>query len=281
MRRRALVPLLSLSLCGLGVSAFAQATSPPPSSSQASEPDDDRTFHPAEPDFRLVNLPTTLRLPLHALNFGLTHRFNGNLRNGGFGHQLDNLFGLDEGASMGFDLRYGLLPHVEVGMFRTNIDKDIQFYGKWDAVHQHAGTPLSMSAVFSVEGSNNFRIRREPGIGVIVSRAFAERVALYAMPMWVHNTAAEAGSQQDTTFVGLGARALLGHRTYLVAEVSPRVSGYTPGDPEYGFGIEKRVGGHDFQLNFTNTQATTFGQVARGGFPNTLYLGFNLARKFF
>lgn len=31
----------------------------------------------------------------------------------------------------------------------------------------------------------------------------------------------------------------------------------------------------------TNTLSTTYGQVARGGSPNTLYLGFNLARKFF
>lgn len=282
VRRRVLVPLLSLCLCAFGVRAvFAQSSTPPPSSQQASDPDDDRTIHPAEPDFRLVNLPTTMRLPLHGMNFGLTHRFNGNLRNGGFGHQAANLFGLDEGANVGFDFRFGILPHVEAGVFRTNVDKDIQFYGKWDAVHQHAGTPLSISALFSVEGSNNFRIRREPGIAVVISRSIADRVALYATPAWVHNTAAEIGEQQDTTFVGLGARILLGHRTYVVGEVSPRLSGYTPGDAEYGFGIEKRVGGHVFQLNFTNTPSTTLGQVARGGFPNTLYLGFNLARKFY
>jgi len=280
--RRHILILLVLSLCAFGGSAaLAQTTPPPAQSAQASEPGDDRTFHPAEPDFRLVNLPTTLRLPLHGMNFGLTHRFNGNLRNGGFGHQLDNMFGLDQGANVGFDFRYGILPHVEAGVFRTNVDKAIQFYGKWDALHQSADAPLSMSAVVSVEGSNNFRIRRQPAIGVVVSRSFHEHVALYAMPMWVHNTAAEIDEEQDTTFVGLGARALLGHRTYIVAEVSPRVGGYSPGDPEYGFGIEKRVGGHVFQLNFTNTSATTFGQVARGGFPNTLYLGFNLARKFY
>jgi hypothetical protein len=36
-----------------------------------------------------------------------------------------------------------------------------------------------------------------------------------------------------------------------------------------------------FQLNVNNGQGTTFGQLARGGFPDSLYLGFNLARKFF
>jgi hypothetical protein len=36
-----------------------------------------------------------------------------------------------------------------------------------------------------------------------------------------------------------------------------------------------------FSLTFTNTFATTFAQLARGGAANTLYLGFNLSRKFY
>jgi len=40
---------------------------------------DDEVLNPAEPDFVVVNLPTTLRLPLFKSNFRLTHRFAGNL----------------------------------------------------------------------------------------------------------------------------------------------------------------------------------------------------------
>jgi len=36
-----------------------------------------------------------------------------------------------------------------------------------------------------------------------------------------------------------------------------------------------------FSLTFTNTFGTTFAQLARGGTANSLYLGFNLARRFF
>jgi hypothetical protein len=36
-----------------------------------------------------------------------------------------------------------------------------------------------------------------------------------------------------------------------------------------------------FQLNFGNSLAGTYSQIAQGGFPDTIYLGFNLARKFF
>jgi hypothetical protein len=45
--------------------------------------------------------------------------------------------------------------------------------------------------------------------------------------------------------------------------------------------IEKRVGAHMFSMTFTNTFATTFAQLARGGGANSLFLGFNLGRKFF
>ena len=68
---------------------------------------------------------------------------------------------------------------------------------------------------------------------------------------------------------------------YVVGEVSPRLGGYQPDEAQYGFGIEKRVGGHYFSLTFTNSFGTTYAQMARGGIANTLYLGFNLSRKFF
>jgi hypothetical protein len=79
----------------------------------------------------------------------------------------------------------------------------------------------------------------------------------------------------------VGGRARLTPRVYVVGEVSPRVSGYAPGDPEFAVGIERRAGGHMFQLTFTNSFAGTFGQIARGGFPDTIYFGFNMGRKFF
>jgi hypothetical protein len=68
--------------------------------------------------------------------------------------------------------------------------------------------------------------------------------------------------------------------------VLPRVSGYDPGVNQVSFGFEKRVGGHSFQINFSNAIGTTLAQVARGGFKDERgnqdwYLGFNITRKFF
>jgi hypothetical protein len=173
------------------------------------------------------------------------------------------------------------MRHVEAAVYRTNVDKTVQFYGKVDAIRQRRQMPVSISALISVEGTNNFHQDRQPGAGLIVSRTLGDRVTVYAEPTWVGRTAASIGSTRGTTFVGLGGRLRVMQRTYVVGEISPRAGGYAPGTAEFGFGLEERVGGHLFQLNFTNTSATTLGQIARGGFPNTLFLGFNLARKFF
>jgi hypothetical protein len=48
------------------------------------------------------------------------------------------------------------------------------------------------------------------------------------------------------------------------------------------FAIEKRAGGHSFQINVSNGIGTTFGQLARGGQGDeTWFIGFNITRKFF
>jgi hypothetical protein len=271
-------------------SAAAQEAQPPAGTSQ-NEPnsqsdlgpadDDDSVPVLAEPDFRVLNLPSTLRLPRHGSNFQLTHRFNGNLRRGSIGGNAGNLFGLDQGAAVGFEYRFGIARHLQAAVYRTAIDKVFQFYTKYDAVRQGDSLPVSLSALVSVEGADNFQERYSPALGLVVSRMAGDRLAVYATPIWVHNTAALLNIDRDTFFVGIGGRVRVSSTVYVVAEVAPRASGYSPDKPAYGFGLEKRAGGHLFQINFNNGQGTTFGQLARGGFPNSLYLGFNLARKFF
>src|SRR5437763_16772573 len=93
---------------------------------QTQEDDDDAKLRPAEPNFALINLPTTLPLPLHAGNFRLTHRFAGNLRQGSFSDNASNLFGLDQGAVIGLEYRFGLAKPLEAGVSRTSFDKTTQ-----------------------------------------------------------------------------------------------------------------------------------------------------------
>ena len=265
------------------VSSTSGASRIEPASQSAAPAADDDDAAPvlAEPDFRVLNLPSTLRLPLHGSSFQLTHRFNGNLRQGSFSENAGNLFGLDQGAAVGFEYRFGIARHVQAAVYRTAIDKSFQFYGKYDAVRQGDSIPVSLSALVSVEGADNFQERYSPALGLVVSRMAGDRLAAYVTPVWVHNTAALLNIDRDTVFVGVGGRVRVSSTVYVVGEIAPRAGGYSPDTSAYGFGVEKRVGGHLFQINFNNGQGTTFGQLARGGLADSLFLGFNLARKFF
>lgn len=235
----------------------------------------------ANPDYRVITLPTTARLPAHKANFQLTHRFNGNFRGGDFGKLAGDLFGLDNGATIGLEYRYAVTGHLQAAVYRVNIDKTVQLHGRYDVFSERGASPVSVSVLASVEGANNFRERRTPALGAAVSRSLAAHLALYATPLWVHNSAPLLGETRDTFVFGVGGRWRVRPTVYVVAEVSPRIAGYEQGSPAFGIAIEKRAGGHMFQLNFSNGQGSTFGQIARGGNPHALYLGFNLARKFF
>ena len=280
MIRYSLSTVLALFLA-FAASSAAPVSAQPPDAPAATPSDDDEKLRPLEPDFSLVNLPTTLPLPVHAGNFHLTHRFNENLRRDSFGTQASNLFGLDQGATIQFEYRFGVMKHLEAIASRTNVDRDIQFGAKYDAFHQSASTPIGFSALVSVEGGNNFSERYAPALGAVVSRTLADAVAVYVTPIWAHNTFPGTGTTRDTFYVGIGARVRIVPALYVVGEVAPRAAGFAPGDAEFAFALEKRVGAHVFSVTFANTAATTYGQIARGGAPESLYLGFNLARKFF
>ena len=301
-RRLALILYLLATLFAAAPAVAQSAPDVAPLSSTAStvQQDDEAAVDRAEPDFVVVNLPTTLRLPLYKSNFRLTHRFAGNLRNGAFSEQAGNLFGIDQGALIGFEYRFAVARHVQAAFYRSSFDKTIQFYGKYDAVRQQHSVPVSISPVVSIEGTDNFQEKYAPAVGAAISREVGTRFAGYVTPIWVHNTAASiapiahdhdgaahteasdpARVVSDTTYIGFGGRVRLGSSTYIAGEIVPRVQGYAPDQRAYGVSIEKRIGAHMFSLTFTNTFGTTFAQVARGGAANTLFLGFNLGRKFF
>jgi hypothetical protein len=271
--------------------ADSTASTQPSSTTTAHSEDDDERLDPAEPDFVVINLPTTLRLPRHKGVFHLTHRFEGNLRDGSFSDQLSNFFGVDVGAALGLEYRFGVMRHLEAIVLRTNRARAIQFSAKYDAWHQNDTRPVSISGVVSIEGDNNFGansgnapINYAPAVGIVISREVGTQLALYAMPCWVANTGIDVNATGNTGVIGLGFRVRFGPNssTYFSAEVSPRIGGFVIGDPEYGFAIEKRVGAHFFALTFTNgTSNQTYRQIARGGAPGHLHLGFNLTRKFY
>ena len=260
----------------------AAATIQPPAAAQDPAPSD-RALDPSQPDFTLIGLPTTLRMPKFASAFRVTHRFTRPLGQGDFGDLASDLFGLDGGGLIGLEYRFGIMSGTQIGIHRTS-DKVIELFGQHQVVRQGDRWPVTVDALATIEGGDNFSERYSPAIGVVISRTLGANGAVYAHPFWVGNTnlfADELADNDNTFVIGLGARLRVRPTVYVVFEAAPRF-GYDPGSTHISFGVEKRAGGHAFQLNFGNDLGTTMAPIARGGVDyETWFIGFNISRKFF
>lgn len=285
----ATVLLASMTLPGSAAAAQsakpASASNAASSTQSASAPDPDLQVNVAEPDFTLGALPTTLRMPAGKFSFRMTHRFTRPIASGSAGDFFANFFGFDGGARIGLELRYGIRPGTQATFYRTS-DRAIQFLGQQAILRRSNERPYSADAIVAVEGADNFSEDFSVTLGGIFSYHIAGKGSLYVQPLLVLNSNpldSVNGLSDDTMLLGLGARVRLGKsRVYLLAEVAPQIAGYDPGVDHVSVGIEKRAGGHMFQLTISNTLGTTLRQVAGGG-PHSgdWFIGFNLTRRFF
>ena len=269
---------------GAGQAAAAPAGAAAGQGQVAPEDDPDLDIDPLQPDFTLITLPTTLRMPRMKSSFRVTHRFLRSLGQGDFGSLLEDFFGIDSGAAIGLEYRFGSMRGTYVGIRRTN-NRTIEFQAEHNLLSQRDSRPVGLSAFASIDGTNNFRDSYTPALGVAISRTLGRAGTVYVDPMWVNNSnplPSQLADDNNTFLVGLGTRLRIRPSLYLVGEIVPRVAGFDPGVNHASFGIEKLLGGHVFQLNFSNGFGTTMGQIARGGTSNDdWYLGFNISRKFY
>jgi hypothetical protein len=266
-----------------GTAAFAQTPPqpPPPPDPQVEESDPDIPVDALQPDFTLVALPTTLRVPRGKSAFRVTHRFTRALGQGDFGDLLSDFFGFDSGAQIGLEFRYGLLPGTQIGVHRTS-DRSIQLFGQHNLLNERDGRPVGLDALVALEGAENLSEHHRGTFGLVFSKAVQRAGAVYVQPVFVANANPFTVGDEHTLMIGVGTRLRLTRATYFVAEVTPRIAGYDPGDHQVSVGFEGRAGGHAFQLNVSNGFGTTFGQLARGGVSyDDWFIGFNISRKFF
>ena len=280
--RRVALPLVVAAASLFSAHAFAQTPSQsPPPAPQAERSDPDIPVDALQPEFTLAALPTTLRMPLHKWSFRVTHRFTRPLGQGDFGDLLSDAFGLDGGAQIGLEVRFGLLPGTQIGVHRTS-DRTIQIFGQHNFLKERDGKPIGLDVLATLEGENNLQQHYQGTFGALVSRNIQRFVALYAEPMVVINSSTFTVGDNSTGMIGLGARLRVRPALYLTGEITPRFAGYDPGVSQVSFGVEGRAGGHLFQLNVSNGFGTTLGQISRGAANyDNWFLGFNISRKFF
>lgn len=290
--KRLLAVLLALAPLAAAAQDVPPAGAPPSPApapvAAAPDEDDDVSFDAAEPDVSVVTVPTTFRLPEHAWMLRVTHRFTRPLGDGDLGDLVGDLFGLDSGAQVGLELRFGLTGRTQLGAHRTS-DRNIQLFAQHVLMPARSYRPHALGVLLSVDGADNFSEHHSPALGVIGTRRLGTRSAVHVVPMVVFNTlqddfSAREGEEDTAVLVGLGARIGVTGDLSFLAEAVPRLGGADGHRQPVAFAVEKRVGGHGFQVTVSNFFGTTPRQVAEGAIPPPTrgwFLGFAISRKFY
>ena len=117
----------------------APAATPDQTTVATDKPSNDRAVDPSQPDFTLIALPTTLRMPRFGSSFRVTHRFTRSLSEGDFGDLLSDGLATDGGAQIGLEYRFGIFAGTQVGVHRTS-DKTIAFFAQQQLLREGHGS---------------------------------------------------------------------------------------------------------------------------------------------
>ena len=184
-----------------------------------------------------------------------------------------------------------MLPGTQIGVYRGN-NRNIQIFGRRNLLWQRGPSGVGLDLQASVEGLDNLRDDYSGSVAAILSKRLGARASVYVEPTWVGNVHKpgrlhpsvddDNDDDDDSTFMlGLGARLRVRPTVYLIGEYAPRLAGFDDGAHHVSFGVEKRAGGHTFQLNVSNSLGSTPAQLAQGGSTDDWFIGFNIARKFY
>ncbi len=244
----------------------------------ASEPPFDT---PAFWGTHLINLPTTTTPAKGEWLFRVHHRFSDPVDSG-----FDDFLGLDSFANIFLGLGYGLTDQLTVSLGRARVYKELELAADWLVAEQGRTAGLPFSA--AVHGGISLVTEDEDAVrlyaAVSLSRQLTRRLSVLVTPSFVTNANHFAPDPQGSFSLGLGARYMILPELSLIAEWTPVLAGYSEIESGWGLGVEKRIGGHVFQVFVNNALGLTPAQYLPGGDLRLgdfdFRIGFNIFRTF-
>ncbi len=234
-------------------------------------------------DTTLANLPTPDTTGRKTLEFIFRHRFKEAVADAG----SEGLWGLDSGAWISLELAYGVTDNIDLGMRRSNLETDYEWYGKWEMLRQAAGqSPLSLAfrgSLSDVRDTGRFNRTRWAGQVIAARRLFNEKFSVMLVPTYVTSTdSVDAQAKGGTAAVGGGAEYHVSPRFAVTGEYVAQTGGLKAQYQSASLGISMSTAHHVFHLMITNTPGTLTDQFTPGGDLDLrggrYRLGFNISR---
>ena len=247
---------------------------------------------PAKPSFwapRVINLPTPREIGQGRFLFRIAHRFYPSVQEG-----YDVFYGLDGPASILLSLGYGLSDRFDLTLSRSNRFQEwsLTFDYVWLRPEKDASLPLTAAAHLvtglvtekregiSTFSSENMKFTFQVSLALEVH----ERVALLLVPSYSTNINHWESESEDTFALGTGARVTLFDELSLLVEWIPVLAGYHAKSHGWGLAVEKKIGGHVFQVFALSTVGIPETQYLPGGDlcirEGDVRFGFNIFRWF-
>ncbi|MFN0032208.1 MAG: DUF5777 family beta-barrel protein [Flavobacteriales bacterium] len=242
---------------------------------------------------RIINMHSVENAAEGVLDFRINHRF------GAFNTGVGNLFGLDAAfIRLGFE--YGINDRLMVGFGRSNVNKELDFFGKYKILRQSTGkknVPISMSWFSSMvirtdefadpDRNNYFSSRLYYCHQLLIARKFNESLSFQLAPTVVHrNLVPDSTIANDVFALGAGGRMKMTRRSsinmeYVYVMPDQLEDKYTN---SFSIGIDVETGGHVFQMHITNSYpmnekgfiTETTGKWSKGD----IQFGWNISRVF-
>jgi hypothetical protein len=238
---------------------------------------------------RIINLPTTQSIGKGRLLFRVSHRYYPAIGSG-----YESFYGLDGPAVILLSFGYGIGDNLDLTLARTKLDKEVELSLKWVMFEQGKISTLPFAAALNLGGSlvtqsqpdrkvfsaDNMKFNLQ----VILSHQVSNALSFVLVPAYSSNANHWDPSSEGTFALGTGGRWMIFNDLSIIWEWVPVLAGYRANSNGWGFGFEKKIGGHVFQVFLLNSAGLTSDQFIPGGDFRLndwdLRIGFNIFRKF-
>ncbi|MBM3295657.1 MAG: hypothetical protein FJY82_14220 [Candidatus Aminicenantes bacterium] len=235
------------------------------------------TFVPAFWGTTVANLPTTTPLDKGRILFRVSHRFFPSATGGGA------FLGFGGPAFILIGLGYGLSDRLFLDVGRTNSPKEASLGLHWAAVDQgRSPFSLALHAGSALESGTPRRLKFN--VQIALGRRFNDRLSLAVVPSLATRADPSAEDPKGVIALGLAGRIRIIEETSLIGEWTPVLSGYEAASPGWALGLEKKIGGHVFQVFILNSTGLMANRYLPGGdlrlADGDFRIGFNIYRLF-
>jgi hypothetical protein len=218
---------------------------------------------------RLMNLPTPRSIGAKQVLFRISHRFYPSVSAG-----YDVFYGFNGPASILLSLGYGLSDNLSITMGHSNRAHEWMLASKWEFLREGkldipltaslslgAGLVTEQREGISTFSSDNMKFSAQLSLAYRIDDIFS----ILLTPGYASNVNHWEEDSQGTLALGTGARLMLGRDFSVLVEIIPVLTGYNARVTGWGVGLEKKLGGHMFQVFALNSVGLTEPQYLPGG----------------